>query len=87
MPMTEQEIFTSFGELVEELTGVPAGDVAPGASLTEDLDIDSLVMVEIIGAAQEKFGVDIPDEALKYLKTVQDVIGYVQRAQRSSVSA
>lgn len=87
MPMTEQEIFTSFGQLVEEYTGVPAGDVAPEADLTEDLDIDSLSMVELISAAQEKFGVDIPDEALKHLKTVQDVVSYVQRAQQSSVSA
>jgi acyl carrier protein len=87
MPMTEQEIFTSFCQLVEEYTGVPAGEVAPGADLTEDLEIDSLSMVELIAAAQETFGVDIPDEAFKYLKTVQDVVSYVQRAQRSSVSA
>jgi acyl carrier protein len=87
MPMTEQEIFTSFGGLVEEFTGMSAGDVAPGADLTEDLDVDSLAMVEIITAAQEKFGVDIPDKELKHLKTVQDVVSYVQRAQRSIVSA
>jgi acyl carrier protein len=87
MLMTEQEIFTSFGELVEEFTGIPAGDVAPEADLTDDLDVDSLSMVELIGAVQEKFGVDIPDEALKNLKTVQDVVSYIQRAQRSSVSA
>ena len=49
-----------------------------------DLDIDSLSMVEIAVAAQDKFGVEIPDDELKNLKTVQDVVLFVQR---SGVSA
>jgi acyl carrier protein len=45
-----------------------------------DLDVDSLSMVEIIYAAEEKFGVSIPDEEAKNLKTVGDAVAYIERA-------
>ena len=80
MAMTEQEIQTGLGEIVDEVAGVPAAEVTPDKSFVDDLDIDSLSMVEIAVAAQDKFGVEIPDDELKNLKTVQDVISFVQRA-------
>jgi acyl carrier protein len=63
---------------------VPADQVTPDKTFVDDLDIDSLSMVEIAVAAQDKFGVEIPDDQLKDLKTVQDVVDYVKR---SAVSA
>jgi acyl carrier protein len=80
MPMTEQEILAGLGEIIDEVAGVPADQVAPDKTFVDDLDIDSLSMVEIAVAAQDKFGVEIPDDQLKDLKTVQDVIDYVRRA-------
>ena len=77
--MSEQEILASIGEIVQEATGIPAAKVIPAASFVNDLDIDSLSMVEIAVAAQDKFGVEIPDDQLKDLKTVQDVINYVHK--------
>jgi acyl carrier protein len=84
MAMTEEEILTGLGEIVDEVAGVPADQVTPDKTFVDDLDIDSLSMVEIAVAAQDKFGVEIPDEQLKDLKTVQDVVDYVKR---SAVSA
>jgi acyl carrier protein len=84
MAMTEQEILAGLGEIIDEIAGVPADEVTPNKSFVDDLDIDSLSMVEIAVAAQDKFGVEIPDEELKNLRTVQDVVSYVQR---SAVSA
>jgi len=80
MPMTDQEILAGLGEIIDEVAGVPADQVAPDKTFVDDLDIDSLSMVEIAVAAQDKFGVEIPDDQLKDLKTVQDVIDYVRRA-------
>ncbi|HEU5160698.1 MAG TPA: acyl carrier protein [Streptosporangiaceae bacterium] len=76
--MTEQEILTGLGEIIEEIAGVPAAEVTPDKTFVDDLDIDSLSMVEIAVAAQDKFGVEIPDDELKNLKTVKHVIEYVQ---------
>jgi acyl carrier protein len=84
MAMSDQEILTGLAEIVDEVAGVPADQVTPEKTFVDDLDIDSLSMVEIAVAAQDKFGVEIPDDQLKDLKTVQDVIDYVRR---STVSA
>jgi acyl carrier protein len=84
MAMTDQEILEGLGEIIDEVAGVPADQVTPDKTFVDDLDIDSLSMVEIAVAAQDRFGVEIPDDQLKELKTVQDVIDYVRR---SAVSA
>jgi acyl carrier protein len=77
--MNDQEILAGFSEIVEEIAGVPANEVTPGKSFIGYLDIDSLWMVEIAVAAQDKFGVEIPDDELKDLATVQDVVTYVAK--------
>jgi acyl carrier protein len=82
--MTDLEILAGLGEIVEEIVGVPANEVTPGKSFAEDLDIDSLSMVEIAVAAQDKFGVEIPDDQLKDLTMVQDVVTYVSKYAGSS---
>ena len=83
--MTEHEIFTCLAEILVEMGEVPASMVAPEADIADDLGISSLWMVEIIIAAEAKFSVEIPDDALKDLRTVQDVVSYVHRVQRSGV--
>jgi acyl carrier protein len=82
--MTDLEILEGLGEIVEEIAGVPADEVTPGKSFVDDLDIDSLSMVEIAVAAQDKFGVEIPDDQLKDLKTVQDVVNFVSKSAGST---
>ena len=77
--MTDQEILAGLAEIIDEIAGVPADEVTPDKNFVEDLDIDSLSMVEIAVAAQDKFGVEIPDEQLKDLKTVQDVVTFVSK--------
>jgi acyl carrier protein len=75
---TEQEILAGLGEIVEEIVGIPAAEVTLEKNFIDDLDIDSLSMVEIAVAAQDKFGVEIPDDELRNLKTVKDVVNFVQ---------
>ncbi len=82
--MTDQEILAGLGEIVEEIAGVPADEVTPNKSFVEDLDIDSLSMVEIAVAAQDKIGVEIPDDQLKDLASVQDVVNYVAKNSEGS---
>ena len=79
MALTEQEILVGLSEILDEVAGVPADRVTPEKTFIDDLDLDSLSMVEIAVAAQDRFGVEIPDERLADLTTVQDVIDYVRR--------
>ncbi|MFB8761795.1 acyl carrier protein [Nocardiopsis alba] len=76
---SEQDILKGLGEIIEEIVGTDASEVKPEKNFVDDLDIDSLSMVEIAVAAQDKFGVEIPDDQLKDLKTVQDVITFIQK--------
>ena len=54
MAMTEQEILAGLGEIIDEVAGVPADQVTPDKTFVDDLDIDSLSMVEIAVAAQKQ---------------------------------
>ena len=76
---SEQEILSGLAEIVNEETGLPTDDVQPGKSFTDDLDIDSLSMMTIVVNAEERFGVRIPDDEVKNLKTVGDAVSYIQK--------
>lgn len=83
---TQEEILAGLAELVTEETGLPAADVQPDKSFVDDLDIDSLSMMTIVVNAQDKFNVEIPDEAVTELKTVADAVAYITNAQSDSAS-
>jgi acyl carrier protein len=78
--MTQQEILAALGEIVQEATGIPAEKVEMDKSFVDDLDVDSLSMVEIATMAEDKFGVAVPDSELSKLKTVGDVVGFIEKA-------
>ena len=75
------EIQTGLSEIVEEVAGIDAAEVTPEKSFVDDLDIDSLSMVEIAVQAEDKFGVKIPDDRLAELKTVGDAVDYIAQNQ------
>jgi acyl carrier protein len=77
--MSETDILEGLAEIVEEVAGVAVEDVTPEKSFVDDLDIDSLSMVEIAVQAEDKFGVKIPDDELANLKTVGDAVSYVSK--------
>ena len=75
------EIQSDLATIVEEIAGVPAADVQPDKEFIADLDVDSLSMVEVVVAAEEKFDVKIPDDEVKNLKTVGDAVSFIASAQ------
>lgn len=77
---TTDEIRTGLADIINEITGVPTDDVQLEKSFTDDLDIDSLSMVEVVVAAEEKFDVKIPDDEVKNLATVGDAVSFIERA-------
>jgi acyl carrier protein len=73
-----EEIRAGLAAILEEVADVAADDVTDDKSFTDDLDVDSLSMVEVAMAAEEKFGVKIPDDELPKLKTVGDAVRYIE---------
>ncbi|MDX6216878.1 MAG: acyl carrier protein [Frankiales bacterium] len=80
MTLTQTDILTGLAEVLEEVSGVPSDKVTRDATFENDLEVDSLTMVEVVVACEERFGVRIPDEALESLKTVGDAIDYIATA-------
>lgn len=75
---TADEIREGLASILNEVADVAPDDVTDEKSFTDDLDVDSLSMVEVAMAAEEKFGVKIPDDELPKLKTVGDAVNYIQ---------
>lgn len=69
----EQEVIA----LVAEQLGVDPTEVTPSKSFVEDLNADSLDLTELIMTLEEKFNIEIPEEKAEKLKTVRDVIEFV----------
>jgi acyl carrier protein len=77
------EVRAGLAEILNEVADVDASDVTDDKSFTDDLDVDSLSMVEVAMAAEEKFGVKIPDDDLPKLRTVGDAVNYIQTNGRA----
>ena len=63
--------------IIVELLGVDQGKVTPEARFREDLEADSLDLVELIMAFEEKFGGEISDEDAQKITTVGEAVAYV----------
>lgn len=71
------EILAGLAQIVKEATAGAVQNVTAEKSFADDLDIDSLTMVEIAVLTEERFGVTIPEDELANLKTVGDAVNYV----------
>jgi len=80
MAITEQEVLAGIKEIVEEVAGVPGSDIEMSKNFTDDLDVDSLSMVEVVVAAEERFGIKIPDDQVSGMLTVGDAVNFIVQA-------
>ena len=78
-PKTIQE---RINELICDEFGVEEHEVTPKSHFTNDLGADSLDVVELAMRVEEEFGLDIPDEELYKIQTVQELYTYVERRKK-----
>lgn len=71
--------FDKVRDIVVEQLGSEADEVTLESTFIDDLGADSLDVVELIMAFEEEFNVEIPDEAAEKIKTVQDVVNYIDQ--------
>jgi acyl carrier protein len=76
--------FEKVRDIVVEQLGVEADEVSIESTFIDDLGADSLDIVELIMAFEEEFGIEIPDEAAEKIKTVQDVVTYIDQNKDQS---
>ena len=70
--------FENVRDIIVDTLSCDADQITPDTNLIEDLEADSLEVVELSMALQEKLGVGIEDEDLEKIKTVQDILDYIK---------
>lgn len=81
MAASRDEVFERIKEVLVERLSVEEGDITEEANFQEDLDADSLDLVEMIMELEDQFGIKIPDEDAQKLTTVGQAVDYVVQHQ------
>ena len=80
--MTEGTTFDRLKKLIVEQLGVDEEEVTPTASFVEDLNADSLDLVELIMSLEEEFGMEISDEDAEKIQKVSDAVDFIEEHQQ-----
>lgn len=80
--MSADEVVQKVQDIIAESLGVKRNEVVPAASFIDDLNADSLDIVELVMTIEKEFDIEIPDDEAERIRTVQDAIDYI-RAQSS----
>ena len=65
-------------DLISEVTEVPKSKIKDDTNLVKDLDLESLDLVELVAAFENRYGIEILDKDIKNLQTVNDIIKYIE---------
>ncbi|MFZ0297765.1 MAG: acyl carrier protein [Candidatus Sulfotelmatobacter sp.] len=74
-----KQIVEKVKQIIREQLGVEEDEITPTASFVDDLGADSLDTVELVMALEEAFNIEIPDNDAEKMRTVQDVIDYIEK--------
>ena len=80
--MTDGTTFDRLKKLIVEQLGVDDEEVTPQASFVEDLNADSLDLVELIMSLEEEFGMEISDEDAEKIQKVSDAVEFIEEHQQ-----
>ena len=79
--MSEKEIFEKISEIIEDRFEIKADEITENLNFQEDLDADSIDIVEFVLELEDVFGAEIPDEDAENILTVGDAVKYIYSHQ------
>ena len=81
MAASREEIYEQVKNVLVEQLGIEEGEITEEASFQEDLDADSLDLVELIMELEDQFGIKISDEDAQGIPTVGNAVDYISKHQ------
>ena len=75
--MSADEVVQKVQDIIAESLGVKRNEVVASASFIDDLNADSLDIVELVMTIEKEFDIEIPDDEAERIRTVQDAIDYI----------
>ncbi|EWM53270.1 MULTISPECIES: acyl carrier protein [Ruminococcus] len=72
-------IFEKLKDIIAEQLSVEADEVNMDSNIQDDLGADSLDVVDLITTIEDEFDISIPDEAVEEIKTVGDIVNYIEK--------
>jgi acyl carrier protein len=82
LTVTDGSTYDRLKKIIVEQLGVDEEEVTPQASFVDDLNADSLDLVELIMSLEEEFGMEISDEDAERIQKVQDAVDYIEEHQQ-----
>lgn len=76
---TADDIRSQIKQSISTVTGIEAGDIADNAAYREDLGLDSLSILEVAINVEFAYKLEVPEEELKDIRTIDDTVGVIQR--------
>lgn len=76
--MTKEQILETVTSILVEQLGIDGEDITMESDFIEDLNADSLDIVELVLAMEQEFGLSIPDEEAENIKCVGDAVDYIK---------
>ena len=74
----DTQIFEKIRDLLAEQLDVPADSITPESDIIDDLEADSLTVLDMVMTLEDEFDIEIPDEDVEKLRTVGSVVSYVE---------
>jgi acyl carrier protein len=75
--MSNDELVQKVKDIIAESLGVKKAEVVSSASFIDDLNADSLDIVELVMTIEKEFDIEIPDDEAEKIRTVQDAVDYI----------
>ena len=74
----DTQIFEKIRYLLAEQLDIPADSITPESDIIDDLEADSLTVLDMVMTLEDEFDIEIPDEDVEKLRTVGSVVSYVE---------
>ena len=74
----DTQIFEKIRALLADQLDIPADSITPESDIIDDLEADSLTVLDMVMTLEDEFDIEIPDEDVEKLRTVGNVVSYVE---------